>query len=115
MTWEQFAPALAPGLWGIVIDGCHDWPDPQKDAEIARPLMADTAAVLFHDFQGAPIRAAVTDMLDAGWSARVYDTPNGVAVCWRGAFTPPEHTPDPAINWAEIRSRYYDFDYTRCA
>jgi hypothetical protein len=100
---------------GVVIDGNHDWPEPQNDAAAARAFMAETAVVLFHDFQGAPVRAAVTDMLNAGWSAKVYDTPNGVAVCWRGAFRPVDHVPDPAIDWAAIRSRYYDFDYTRCA
>jgi hypothetical protein len=114
-TWGIFAELIGGGLAGVVIDGNHDWPEPQNDAASARPLMAETAVVLFHDFQGAPVRAAVTDMLNAGWSAKVYDTPNGVAVCWRGAFRPVDHVPDPAINWADIRSRYYDFDYTRTA
>ena len=61
-----------------------------------------------------------------GWRCRVYWTPNQVACCWRGldgsdvptgmAWCPPDHTPDPAINWASHKAQMVDFaDYwERC-
>lgn len=97
-----------------VIDGCHDAPEPSRDALGA--VSSGAGVILFHDFQGLPVREAVTMLtLSWGWHVRVYDTPNGVALCWRDkSFVPPDHTPDPAIDWAEIRRRHPDFDYAVC-
>jgi len=47
---------------------------------------------------------------------RTYDTPNGMAVCWRGDFSPPNHVPDPAIDWGSVRAgRAPEFDFARCS
>lgn len=99
---------------GVVIDGNHDSPEPFKDAINSSLLGPDV--IVFHDFRGKPIRDGVNALLDLGWHARAYDTPNGVAVCWRcEEFEPPLHVPDPAIDWAQIRAGNKDFDYARCS
>lgn len=96
-----------------VIDGCHDSPVPCMDGAGAADIGA--RVILFHDFQGKPVRDAVFERLSLGWKARIYDTPNGIGLAWKDeSFVPPFHVPDPAIDWAEIRSRYTDFDFSRC-
>lgn len=84
---------------GFVIDGCHDAPEPLKDAQGCARLAADTAVILLHDALGKPVRDAARWLMDNGWKARMFWTPNGVIACWRGDFTPPDHVRDPAIDW----------------
>lgn len=79
---------------GIVIDGSHDRPYPFLDAYDS---MWITDLIIFHDYRGEPIKEAYRWLLDNGFQGRTYTTPNGVAVCWRGEFTPPEHVPDPKL------------------
>ncbi len=101
---------------GVCIDGNHDRPEPLNDAKGALAHLPETGVIVFHDFWGDPIREGVNYLLDRGLKCRVYDTPNGMAVCWRGDFTPPHHIPDPAIDWAAVRrGRASEFDFTRCS
>jgi hypothetical protein len=113
-------PAKSAYLWasnpgvlfdGAVIDGDHDSPQPLLDAQGVVKHGAEV--VLFHDFLGKPIQDAVTWMQNEGFKSRVYWTPAGVALCWRGDFQPPDHRPDPRVDWEEIKGRM-DFDFGRC-
>jgi len=99
---------------GICIDGNHDSPEPLNDARNALAHLKETGVIILHDFWGQPVRDAVNFLIDAGLKCRIYNTPNGMAVCWRGDFEAPDHKPDPAINWAEVRSgRAPEFDFGR--
>jgi hypothetical protein len=99
---------------GICIDGNHDAPEPLNDARNALAHLKETGVIILHDFWGQPVRDAVNFLIDAGLKCRIYSTPNGMAVCWRGDFEAPDHNPDPAINWAEVRSgRAPEFDFSR--
>lgn len=100
---------------GVVVDGNHDHPWPLKDAQKAL-LALNAVVIVFHDFWGQPIRTGVEWLMKNGFHCRVYNTPNGLAVCWRGAFVPPDHVADPAIDWSEVRrGRAPEFDFGRCA
>lgn len=117
-TAEQFLQSFsAPGPYfgGFMIDGDHDSPQPLNDARGALSHLAPTGVIVFHDFWGKPIRDAAQYLIDQGMGCRTYDTPAGMAVCWRGDFAPPDHVPDPAIDWAQVRrSRAPEFDFERC-
>jgi len=98
-----------------MIDGDHDAPQPTLDAQ--RAIAAGAKVLVFHDFWGQPIQDAV-ECSPFGWQTRVYNTPNGMAVCWLTdcGFVPPDHTPDPAIDWAQVRrDRVPNFDFSRCS
>jgi hypothetical protein len=119
------SPQGHPGVFdGFVIDGNHDSPEPLHDAVLASVRAKPDCAILFHDFYGLPIRNAVRFLMDAGWKCRIYWTPNGVALCWRGFeqtnvqrgrenFMPPFHEPDPAIRPAK-ENTMPDFDFRAC-
>lgn len=100
-----------------MIDGDHDAPQPSFDA--ARAIQAGAQVLVFHDFAGRPIRDAVGGVLDLGtWKARVYWTPNMMAVAWRDdcGFVPPDHVRDPAIDWRGMeRMVSADFALWRCS
>lgn len=98
--WRDVEDCLHQEFDGFVIDGCHDAPEPLRDAQGCARLAADTAVILLHDAMGKPVRDAAAWLMDNGWKGRFYWTPNGIAVCWRGNFTPPDHVRDPAIDWA---------------
>lgn len=108
------AQVHANPIVGVHIDGNHDSPAPVVDAGAAATHLPLLGVIVFHDFQGAPIREAVTMLLQLGWSARVYWTPNGMAVCWRGDYKPPNHFEDDRVDWREIEKRYSDFNFERC-
>lgn len=99
---------------GFVIDADHDAPNPLNDAKGCVTLAKETAVIMLHDFYGAPIQDAVTWLLDQGWKARVYWTPNGVACCWRGDFEPPVHHGDASI-FVLAQSRADGFNLARCS
>lgn len=99
---------------GIVIDGDHCSPCPLQDAVNASKYLAETGVILFHDFIGRPVRDGVEFLMNAGFNCRVYWTPHMVACCWRGDFTPPDHTRDPLINWESVRNSMQDFAFERC-
>jgi len=121
---------------GFVIDGCHDSPEPLNDAMGAHAHAKPDCIIMFHDFLGPAIRDGVRWLMDNGWRCRVYWTPNGVACCWRGhdvatlrmndpmplveqaerGWFPPNHTPDPAMDFAPHKAAMVDFqDYwSRC-
>ncbi len=111
-TAAQFFERNRDTYDGFVIDGCHDEPEPLNDAMGCAKLAKSTAVIMLHDFWGRPVRDAVTWLMDEGWHARVYWTPNGVACCWRGSFLPPEHEPDVRIRLS-MAQRFGDFDFTR--
>ena len=99
-------------FYGAVIDGNHDEPYPQTDAE--RAMKLGCQVIVFHDFWGKPIRDGVRFLEGLGWKVRVYNTPNGVACCWRDPkFLPPDHVPDPGIEWNR-ESWAPDFDWSVC-
>jgi hypothetical protein len=101
-SFDSFS-AHHPELEGACIDGNHDSPFPLVDAVLCATHGA--RVIVFHDFWGPPIQEAVTFLKWQGWKAKIYNTPNGVAVCWRGEFTPPDHTPDPSIDWTQVWKR----------
>ena len=86
-------------LWdGFVIDGNHDAPNPANDAWVAANILSKNACViLLHDYVGRPVREAGDWLVSQGFKKRVYFTPNGVGLFWRGLpdFVPPDHIPDP--------------------
>jgi hypothetical protein len=115
-TASEFFNELTPrehAFDGFMIDGNHDSPEPLNDAMNAVRFAEDTCCIVFHDFWGQPIRDAVTWLMAKDWSARVYYTPNGMAVCWRGDFTPPHHEPDPFICMQQSPDKFPDFDFSR--
>lgn len=89
---------------GFVIDGNHDTPEPLNDAKGCLSLATEDCVMVFHDGRGKPIQDAVAWLMDQGFSAKFYCTPNGMFVCWRGfaGWTPPVHDADPAIDWRNI-------------
>ena len=82
---------------GFVIDGNHSTPCPLDDAQNSAAHLNHRGIVLLHDYRGEPIKESYRWLLANGFQGRTYTTPNGVAVCWRGEFTPPEHVPDPKL------------------
>jgi hypothetical protein len=91
---------------GVIVDGdhCDQWP--LSDAKCAHNLLRGDGIVLFHDAIGGPVWRGIEYLLDAGYQCKMYRTPHMVACCWRGEWTPPEHTPDPKIDWNEIRTNH---------
>lgn len=117
---DQYSVCADTDLFdGAFIDGDHDSPVPQLDAHLALCRLKPRGVVVFHDF-GGPVAEAVNYLMQdhgqGGMKCRIYDTPQMVAVCWRGEFEPPTHTPDPAHAgaWAARRARM-GFDFARCA
>jgi len=105
---------------GAVIDADHDPPNPLNDTKIALRSMGPDCAIVFHDcLTGLAVRDGIRYLMDMGFQCRMYWTPNGVACCWRGlpGFVPPDHTPDPNIDFASHRATMADFwEYLkRCA
>lgn len=96
---------------GVIIDGNHDAPYPERDAISALPWLEENAVVFFHDFCGRPIRDGVRFLINQGFKFRVYNTPQMLGVCYRGNITLPVHVPDPAVDWKKRRAQYPDFNY----
>lgn len=116
LSSSQFFEVRTRYFDGFCIDGDHDAPVPLNDAIGAAACAKPTAAIVFHDFWGQPIRDAVTWLMERHWKARVYCTPNGLAVCWRGDYEPPVHQPDPPVKWKRVlEERAPGFDFGRCA
>jgi len=112
-VWFRLEPIV-----GAMIDGCHDSPEPTLDAK--RAIYAGAQVLVWHDFQGRPVRDAVNEMLSdpyLKWNVRVYWTPNMMAVAWCAdcGFVPPDHVRDQAINWEPRRAEMAeDFDFGLC-
>jgi hypothetical protein len=98
-TSNEFFARIPPTLLydGVVIDGNHDSPFPLHDAQNSAKHLKEHGIILLHDYRGEPIKEAYRWLLNNGFQGKTYRTPNGVAVCWRGEFTPPEHVHDPGI------------------
>ena len=84
---------------GFVIDGNHDAPEPLNDCKGALAIAQPDCIIALHDGRGKPIIDAAAFLMDHGFSARFYCTPNGVFICWRGfdGWLPPDHDPDPNL------------------
>lgn len=90
----------------FMIDGNHDIPEPLNDARGALSIATEDCLMIFHDGRGKPVSDAVTFLLDQGFRARFYWTPNGMYVAWRGfeGWMPPDHDRDPAIDWRGVEA-----------
>jgi len=88
---------------GVVIDGDHEPPAPLNDAIGAERLLLTPGAVVIHDFSASPTWKAAKYLIDCGFRFRVYNTPHMLCVCWRGAFEPPNHQPDPRLDFVNAR------------
>ncbi len=113
-----FADVAVGEFDAYCIDGDHEPGEPLADAKGALEHFQGRGLCIFHDFIGAPVREAVLFLMDQGFHCRVYNTPHMVAVCWKFSsvdqtFTPPDHTPDHAIDWLEIRRRCEPFPFER--
>lgn len=84
------------------IDGLHDGDAPANDAKAVEPLMAATAAVMFHDLACPDVYAGLSHFAEAGWNTRIYETMQIMGIAWRGDYTPPEHVPDPRASIADV-------------
>lgn len=85
---------------GVFIDGDHSPPFPLLDVRAAcKVLRPGRGIVALHDALGAPVWDAIRWLLDDGWHWRLYRTPQLLAVCWRGDFTPPDHLADASFDW----------------
>jgi predicted O-methyltransferase YrrM len=86
--------------WSLCfIDGNHDGQAPLLDAQVCEPLMEPDAAIVFHDLVSPDVAAGLAYLRDRGWQTRIYQTMQIMGIAWRGAVTPPRHTPDPAVTW----------------
>lgn len=84
-----------PAKWHFAfIDGLHDGTAPLDDARAVEPLMASTAAVMFHDLTCPDVAAGLRHFAQAGWHTRIYETMQVMAIAWRGTYTPPDHIGD---------------------
>ncbi len=92
---------------GFVIDGNHEAPNPLNDCKGALAIAQQDCIIALHDGRGKPIIEAAAWLMDHGFNAQFYRTPNGVFICWRGfdGWTSPDHDPDPAIDWSNIVER----------
>ena len=99
---------------GVMVDGNHDHPCPTEDASNAMDVITGKGVIVFHDFWGRPVQDAVNYLINEGMKCRVYNTPNGMAVC--GDFPLeqfPDHVPDPTIDWNMLRKRCVGFNFER--
>jgi hypothetical protein len=87
--------------WGFIfVDGNHDRPGPLNDAIAVNQVAADDALVLFHDLNSPEVAEGLDYLRDHDWNTMIYQTVQIMAVAWRGAIEPLQHTPDPAVEWS---------------
>jgi hypothetical protein len=109
---EWFAALSSAVVYtGVAIDGDHSEGKPLEDAKNAARHLNRPGVILFHDFWGWPVQEAVMWLMSQGFKARVYLTPHGVAACWRGEFTPPDHVSDQGIYWPRYTSASNEFPW----
>lgn len=109
---QYFACGGSEMFSGAFVDGDHDPPMPERDAQLLLPRLSDRAVVVFHDFSGWPVRDGVRYLMRNGFNVRVYDTAQMLGVCWRGEWEPPVHVADPGRDWPALRATHTDFDYS---
>lgn len=109
----DFRYAIEHPYSGVCIDGDHEPGKPLEDAMHARAHLHPDGVIILHDFMGQPVQEAALWLMDHGFQCRIYDTPHMLACTWRGEFSPPDHVPDQAIDWAEIRQRCAPFPFER--
>jgi Predicted O-methyltransferase len=101
---EYFAAHPDAKFAGVLVDGNHDAPIPERDALNAADRLSTPGVILFHDGFGDPVQAAVRALMRRGFLWRYYDTPQGLIACWQGLWEPPTYEqPDPAILQAARR------------
>jgi hypothetical protein len=112
--WAGFSPSIVPAVratrpepWSFAfIDGYHEGRAPLDDAEAVIGLMADDAAVMFHDLVSPHVAAGLARFQRAGWSVGLYNTMQIMGIAWRGAFSPRAHVADadmPPIEAAHLK------------
>lgn len=95
-----------PKFNGIFVDGNHDDIWPTVDAILAEQRLAPDGLIVFHDFAGMPIQAAVRYLHVAkNHACEIFETNQLIAVCSPSAIPDCPHRGDPDVNWiARIRS-----------
>lgn len=97
---------------GIVIDGDHERVEVEEDVYWSYRRLKPNGVILMHDFIGA--WPASHWLIEQRYRCRVYMTAHAIGCFWRGDWTPQAHTPDPAINWQEIRDNHMrGFDWSK--
>jgi hypothetical protein len=82
--------------WSLMfIDGDHEFPSPTRDAVACERWATSDAAIVLHHVRAPAVAEAVYFLKDRGWSVRLYQTAQLMAIAWRGAVTPIDHIPDP--------------------
>src|SRR5262245_28127212 len=81
------------------IDGDHEAPAPERDAEEAMRHAAADALVVFHDLASPDVERGLDVLYRAGWNTLVYQTMQIVGVAWRGNVRPVHHIPDASVQW----------------
>ena len=102
-TSEEFFSQPRDEIVGAHIDGCHDWPEPLRDAE--RAIAAGARVIVWHDFLGEPVQRAVMEIAlgNEHWAWQEFWTPNGMAVAWDTRWCQSDlilsHDRDVSVNW----------------
>ena len=92
--------------WALVfIDGDHEGEAPVQDAQACAAGALEDAVIVLHDAVQENVCAALTWLMEHGWSCGIHYTAQLLAVAWRGAARPVLHRPDPAIEWESLVQR----------
>jgi predicted O-methyltransferase YrrM len=86
--------------WALIfIDGDHNHPGPIQDAVACEALAEQNAMVVFHDLISPDVARGLEFYRAMGWKTRIYQTMQIMGIAYRGSISPPQHYPDPAVNW----------------
>jgi hypothetical protein len=110
--WAGFSPSIVPAVrstqgapWSFAfIDGFHEGRAPLDDAEAVSGLMAENAAVMFHDLISPHVAAGLAHFQANGWNVGLYNTMQIMGIAWRGAARPAEHIAD--VNMPPIAAEH---------
>lgn len=84
--------------WSMAfIDGNHDGDAPAADARAVLPMLAEDAAVMFHDLTSPHVEAGLRVFRDAGFKTLLLNTAQVLGLAWRGKVVPPDHKSDPNV------------------
>lgn len=96
---DQAQQYLNPGFDGAIIDGDHCEPFPRRDVVLVDEFLRRQGFIVLHDAWGEPVWSVAGRLKARGFQTRFYSTPHGLIAAWRGDLTPPDHTPDPRVDW----------------
>lgn len=86
--------------WSLfVIDGDHEEPGPERDAQACLPHAAPDCAFVFHDLTSPAVAAGLRLLEREGFRVLIYQTQQIMGLAWRGQVTPVAHFPDPEVAW----------------